>query len=48
MVVRRVVPNISSDAAQETRAFYGLLGFEEVMDLGWITTLASPSQPAAR
>ncbi|MFJ4809254.1 VOC family protein [Streptomyces longwoodensis] len=48
MVVRRVVPNIPSDAAQESRAFYGLLGFEQVMDLGWITTLASPSQPAAQ
>ncbi|MFF8926851.1 VOC family protein [Streptomyces longwoodensis] len=48
MVVRRVVPNIPSGAAQESRAFYGLLGFEQVMDLGWITTLASPSQPAAQ
>jgi catechol 2,3-dioxygenase-like lactoylglutathione lyase family enzyme len=48
MAVRRVVPTISSDAAQESRAFYGLLGFEEVMDLGWITTLASPAQPAAQ
>lgn len=48
MTVRRVVPNIQSEAAQETREFYGLLGFEEVMDLGWITTLASPSSPAAQ
>lgn len=35
-------------AAQESREFYGLLGFEEVMNLGWITTLASPSAPAAQ
>ncbi|MFD8222356.1 VOC family protein [Streptomyces sp. NPDC059697] len=37
-----------SDAAQENREFYGLLGFEEVMNLGWIMTLAQPSAPAAQ
>ncbi|MFG2952075.1 VOC family protein [Streptomyces adustus] len=48
MAVRRVVPNIQSEAAQESREFYGLLGFEEVMNHGWIMTLASPSSPAAQ
>lgn len=48
MAVRRVMPVIQSDAAQESREFYGLLGFEEVMNLGWITTFASPSSPAAQ
>lgn len=48
MTVRRVVPNIQSESAQENREFYGLLGLEEVMNLGWITTLASPSDPAAQ
>jgi uncharacterized glyoxalase superfamily protein PhnB len=48
MAVRRVMPIIQSEAAQESREFYGLLGFEEVMDLGWIMTLASPSTPAAQ
>ncbi|MEU6119047.1 VOC family protein [Streptomyces sp. NPDC047117] len=48
MAVRRVVPNVPSEAMEESRDFYGLLGFEEVMNLGWITTLASPSQPAAQ
>ncbi|MFF9624721.1 VOC family protein [Streptomyces griseosporeus] len=48
MAVRRVVPDIQSEAAQESREFYGLLGFEEVMNLGWIMTLASPSSPAAQ
>ncbi|TQJ57752.1 VOC family protein [Streptomyces sp. SLBN-115] len=48
MTVRRVVPNIQSEAAQESREFYGLLGFEEVMNHGWIMTLASPSSPAAQ
>ncbi|GHF38399.1 glyoxalase [Streptomyces griseosporeus] len=42
------MPNIRSEAAQESREFYGLLGFEEVMNLGWIMTLASPSSPASQ
>ncbi|MEV6582768.1 VOC family protein [Streptomyces sp. NPDC051582] len=48
MTVRRVVPNIQSEAAQDNREFYGLLGFEEVMNHGWIMTLASPASPAAQ
>ncbi|MEU7898959.1 VOC family protein [Nonomuraea sp. NPDC049152] len=48
MTVRRVVPNITSEAIQESRDFYALLGFEEVMNHGWIMTLASPTQPAAQ
>ncbi|MGQ4512840.1 VOC family protein [Streptomyces sp. DW26H14] len=48
MAVRRVVPNLGSGTAQESREFYGLLGFEEVMNHGWIVTLASPSTPAAQ
>ncbi|MEU8799568.1 VOC family protein [Spirillospora sp. NPDC048819] len=48
MIVRRVVPNVQSDAVQESREFYELLGFEEVMNLGWVMTLASPSNPTAQ
>ncbi|MEU6667076.1 VOC family protein [Streptomyces sp. NPDC046727] len=48
MAVRRVVPNIQSEAVQESRTFYGLLGFEEVMNHGWIITLAARSDPAAQ
>ncbi|WJV50700.1 VOC family protein [Streptomyces flavofungini] len=48
MSVRRVVPNIPSDAPARSREFYGLLGFEEVMNHGWIMTLASPSSPTAQ
>ncbi|TFE42664.1 glyoxalase [Streptomyces sp. ICN441] len=48
MAVRRVMPIIRSEAVPESRAFYGLLGFEEVMNHGWIMTLASPSTPAAQ
>ncbi|MFJ6926863.1 VOC family protein [Streptomyces nigra] len=46
--VRRVMPIIGSEALEESRDFYGLLGFEEVMNHGWIMTLASPSTPAAQ
>lgn len=48
MTVRRVVPNVRSEALRESREFYGRLGFEEVMNLGWIVTLASPSTPVAQ
>ncbi|MFG2831306.1 VOC family protein [Streptomyces sp. NPDC048434] len=48
MPVRRVVPDIQSDALEENRTFYGLLGFEEVMNLGWVMTLASPANPTAQ
>ncbi|MFD0021563.1 VOC family protein [Streptomyces sp. NPDC058382] len=58
MSVRRIVPNIAVGAGKDPEAeagalranaaFYQLLGFEEVMNLGWITTLASPSEPTAQ
>ncbi|POX38643.1 glyoxalase [Streptomyces sp. Ru73] len=50
MTVHRVVPNFTAapETAKESRDFYGLLGFEEVMNLGWITTLASPATPTAQ
>lgn len=48
MAVRRVVPNVQSEAVPESREFYRLLGFEEVMNLGWIMTLASSSSPTAQ
>ena len=48
MTVRRVVPNIQSEAVQESRELYGLLGFEEVINHGWIMTVASPSSPTAQ
>jgi len=47
--IRRVVPDITTDRLDESRAFYvGLLGFEIAMDLGWVMTLASPTNPAAQ
>ncbi|MFI6576592.1 VOC family protein [Nocardiopsis sp. NPDC050513] len=48
MSVRRVVPDIQSKALEESRDFYGLLGLEEVMNLGWVINLASPSNPSAQ
>ncbi|MEW5626231.1 VOC family protein [Streptomyces hydrogenans] len=48
MAVRRVVPNVQSSDVRESREFYGLLGFEEVMNHGWIMTMGSPSSPTAQ
>ncbi|MDQ2742607.1 MAG: glyoxalase [Chloroflexota bacterium] len=49
MEIRRVVPNITSDRLDESRTFYvDLLGFEVAMDLGWIVTVASPTNPTAQ
>ncbi len=48
MSIRRVMPDIRSEAMEESRDFYGLLGFEEVMNLGWVMTLGSPSNPTAQ
>ncbi|MEU6660960.1 VOC family protein [Streptomyces sp. NPDC046821] len=51
MTIRRIVPNLttkSPESMDESRAFYGRLGFEEVMNMGWVTTLASPSNPTAQ
>jgi uncharacterized glyoxalase superfamily protein PhnB len=48
MSIRRVMPDIRSEAMEESRDFYSLLGFEEVMNLGWVMTLASPSNPTAQ
>ncbi|WP_331772110.1 VOC family protein (plasmid) [Embleya sp. NBC_00888] len=48
MSIRRVMPDIPSQAMAESRDFYGLLGFEEVMNHGWVMTLASSSNPTAQ
>jgi catechol 2,3-dioxygenase-like lactoylglutathione lyase family enzyme len=47
--IARVVPNIRSERVAETRDFFAeLLGFEPAMDLGWVVTLASPTNPSAQ
>ena len=49
VTIRRAVPNISSDQPAETSDFFvDLLGFEVAMDLGWVVTLASPTDPTAQ
>jgi predicted enzyme related to lactoylglutathione lyase len=49
MTVSRAVPNIKSDRPAETRDFFlDLLGFEVAMDLGWVVTVASPSDPSVQ
>lgn len=48
MSVRRVVPNVHTTDHDASSAFYGLLGFQEVMNHGWIATLASPTNPSAQ
>lgn len=49
MTIRRVVPNIRSDRPAETRDFFvNLFGFVVAMDLGWVTTVAAPSNPSVQ
>ena len=49
MSIRRVVPNIVAPDMEASRAFYvDFLGFDVVMDLGWIVTYASPTNPTAQ
>jgi catechol 2,3-dioxygenase-like lactoylglutathione lyase family enzyme len=49
MSIRRVMPDIKSDRFDECRTFYvELLGFEVAMDMGWIMTFVSPTNPTAQ
>jgi uncharacterized glyoxalase superfamily protein PhnB len=49
MTISRAVPNIRSNRPAETRDFFvDLLGFEVAMDIGWVVTLASPTNPSAQ
>ncbi|MER5364373.1 VOC family protein [Streptomyces sp. NBC_01768] len=54
MSVRRVVPNIrtadgpTAEGMERSAEFYGRLGLREVMNHGWIMTLASASDPTAQ
>jgi predicted enzyme related to lactoylglutathione lyase len=49
MNIRRVVPDITSDHLDESRDFYaGFLGFQIAMDMGWVITFASKSNPTAQ
>jgi catechol 2,3-dioxygenase-like lactoylglutathione lyase family enzyme len=49
VTISRAVPNIKSDRPAETRDFFvDLLGLEVAMDIGWIVTVASPSDPTVQ
>ena len=49
MSIRRVVPDITSTHFPESRAFYvDVLGLTMAMDLGFVMTFVSPSNPTAQ
>lgn len=49
MSIKRVVPDVNSEKVDESREFYvSVLGFKVVMDMGWVVTLASPTNPTAQ
>ena len=49
MTISRAVPNIKSEQPAETRDFFvELLGFEVAMDIGWVVTVASPTNPSVQ
>jgi catechol 2,3-dioxygenase-like lactoylglutathione lyase family enzyme len=47
--IRRVVPDLQSERFNESRNFYvGLLGFEVGMQMDWVMTFVSPTNPTAQ
>ncbi len=49
MTIRRAVPDIRCDDFDASRDFYvGVLGFEIGMDMDWVLTFVSPSNPTAQ
>jgi len=49
MSVKRIVPDIKSKRLDASRQFYvDVLGLEVAMDLGFVVTLVSPSNPTAQ
>nr|WP_042187040.1 VOC family protein [Kibdelosporangium sp. MJ126-NF4]CEL17764.1 Lactoylglutathione lyase [Kibdelosporangium sp. MJ126-NF4]CTQ91012.1 Lactoylglutathione lyase (EC 4.4.1.5) [Kibdelosporangium sp. MJ126-NF4] len=48
MTINRAVPDVPCADIEAGKRFYGLLGFEEVMNLGWVVVMASPTTPGAQ
>ena len=49
MTIRRVVPDIKSRNLVDSRAFYvDFLGMDLAMDMGFVMTFVSPSNPTAQ
>lgn len=49
MAITRTMPDFATDDMGTATAFYvDVLGFEVVMDMGWIVTLSDPANPQAQ
>ncbi len=49
MTIKRTMPDFATkDLARATDFYVDVLGFEVVMDLGWIVTLSDPANPQAQ
>jgi catechol 2,3-dioxygenase-like lactoylglutathione lyase family enzyme len=49
MSIKRVVPDIKSKRLEDSRTFYvDFLGLKVAMDLGFVVTFVSPSNPTAQ
>ena len=49
MKIKRIIPNIASRKMEESKDFYkNFLGLNLVMDMEWILTFASASNPTAQ
>jgi hypothetical protein len=49
VTISRAVPAIQSERPAETRDFFvDLLGFQVAMDMGWVVTVASPTNQSAQ
>ncbi len=49
MAIKRTMPDFATEDIASATAFYvDTLGFEVVMDLGWIVTLSDPANPKAQ
>jgi catechol 2,3-dioxygenase-like lactoylglutathione lyase family enzyme len=49
MNIRRIVPDLGTPNMEASKTFYcGLLGLDMQMDLGWVATFVSPSNPTAQ
>jgi catechol 2,3-dioxygenase-like lactoylglutathione lyase family enzyme len=46
--IRRAVPNFRSKEPAASREFYETLGFELGMDMDWIASFVSPTNPTAQ
>lgn len=47
-IVRTMTDFATNDIATTTAFYVDVLGFEVVMDMGWIVTLSDPANPKAQ